>query len=210
MPTETYLLQTDCLKAIPTQLRANSIDAVLTDLPFPRKFHSLFSEVPRVCQRVMKENSPWLTYSGQHNLPALMAMQGEHLQYHWTGFVIHRAQQYRAEVGVNHKGKPYLVYRKGSSFVPNEPLPDVIIGNGREKKCHPWQQPLDEARLFVRCLSKPGDWILDPCAGSGTFLLAAWIEGRNAIGMEINPKHHAIAEKRLRSEGVNVLVEGRS
>lgn len=207
MSNQIYLLQTNCLKSVPTLLRANSIDAVLTDLPFPKKYRFLFSEVPRVCQRVMKENSPWLTYSGQHNLPTLMTMVEEHLDYQWTGFVVHRTRKYRPEVGISHRGKPYLIYRKGSLFIPNEPLPDVVIGTGREKMHHPWQQALSEARLFVRCLSKPGDWILDPCAGSGTFLLAAWLEGRNAIGMEIDPVRHSIAERRLADEGIAVLTE---
>lgn len=40
---------------------------------------------------------------------------------------------------------------------------------------------------LIRTLSKPGDWILDPFAGSGTTLVEAKLAGRHAIGTDINP-----------------------
>ena len=49
--------------------------------------------------------------------------------------------------------------------------------------------------------SNPGDTILDPFAGSGTSLVAAKILGRNAIGIEIDPKYEAEANRRLMTEG---------
>jgi len=60
------------------------------------------------------------------------------------------------------------------------------------------QKPLDLMRALIRDYSRPGDLICDPYAGSGTTLLAAVIEGRRAIGAEINPETHARASRRLR------------
>jgi site-specific DNA-methyltransferase (adenine-specific) len=39
--------------------------------------------------------------------------------------------------------------------------------------------------------------VLDPFSGSGSSLLAAKMLGRNYLGMELDPKYHAIASQRL-------------
>ena len=51
---------------------------------------------------------------------------------------------------------------------------------------HPTQKPVELGRYFVRTYSEPGDVILDNTFGSGSFLVAALIEGRNFIGIEKN------------------------
>jgi site-specific DNA-methyltransferase (adenine-specific) len=51
---------------------------------------------------------------------------------------------------------------------------------------HPTQKPVELGRYFVRTYSKPGDVILDNTFGSGSFLVAALMEGRNFIGIEKN------------------------
>ena len=59
-------------------------------------------------------------------------------------------------------------------------------------------KPLWLMRAIVRDYSEPGDLIVDPCAGGGTTLLAAAIEGRTAIGAECDPETFELAVKRLR------------
>ncbi len=58
-------------------------------------------------------------------------------------------------------------------------------------------KPLWLMRALVRDYSRPGDLICDPCAGGSTTLLAAAIEGRRAIGAEMDPKHYEISRKRI-------------
>jgi hypothetical protein len=58
-------------------------------------------------------------------------------------------------------------------------------------------KPLALMRALVRHYSRPGDLIADPCAGYGTTLRAALIEGRRAVGAEIDPETHAHAAERL-------------
>jgi DNA modification methylase len=43
-----------------------------------------------------------------------------------------------------------------------------------------------------------GDTILDPFLGTGTTSLAASKWGRNSIGIEVEPKYHGMALRRLR------------
>jgi hypothetical protein len=52
-------------------------------------------------------------------------------------------------------------------------------------------------RAIVRDYSKPGDLICDPCAGGATTLIAAAMEGRRAVGSEMDPKTFELARKRL-------------
>lgn len=51
---------------------------------------------------------------------------------------------------------------------------------------HPTQKPVELGRYFVRTYSEPGDVILDNTFGSGSFLVASLMEGRNFIGIEKN------------------------
>lgn len=62
---------------------------------------------------------------------------------------------------------------------------------------HPGGKLLAPMRAIVRDYSRPGDLIVDPCAGGGTTLLAAAIEGRRAIGAELDPETYAKAVERL-------------
>lgn len=58
-------------------------------------------------------------------------------------------------------------------------------------------KPLWLMRALIRDYTRPGDLVCDPCAGGGTTLLAAVMEGRRAIGAECMPEHFEIARKRL-------------
>lgn len=52
-------------------------------------------------------------------------------------------------------------------------------------------------QALVRDYSRAGELVCDPCAGGGTTLLAAAIEGRRAVGAEALPEHVAKAERRF-------------
>ena len=62
---------------------------------------------------------------------------------------------------------------------------------------HPTQKPV---QLMTWCIkkAKKSQTILDPFAGSGTTLLAARLEGRQAVGIEISERYCEIAANRLR------------
>jgi len=64
-------------------------------------------------------------------------------------------------------------------------------------------KPVPLMCAIVRDYSRPGDLIVDPYAGGGTTLLAAAMEGRRAIGAEVDPETFEKAVKRLRA-GIQV------
>ena len=57
--------------------------------------------------------------------------------------------------------------------------------------------PSDAFQPLIKSLTRPGDWILDPFAGSGSSLEAARLIGRNATGCEQNPNYVRSIEERL-------------
>jgi site-specific DNA-methyltransferase (adenine-specific) len=66
---------------------------------------------------------------------------------------------------------------------------DVIYHKTAESEgpvYHATQKPVGLGRYLIRTYTEPGDVILDNAFGSGSFLVAAALEGRNAIGIELN------------------------
>lgn len=54
------------------------------------------------------------------------------------------------------------------------------------KVYHPTQKPVELGRYLIRTYTNRGDIVLDNACGSGSFLIAAALEGRNFIGIEKN------------------------
>ena len=76
---------------------------------------------------------------------------------------------------------------------------------------HPTQKPVDLGRYLIRTFTDPGDIVLDNACGSGSFLVAAQMEGRRYCGIEKNEEVHLfkkakidyiqITEERLKASG---------
>ena len=66
-----------------------------------------------------------------------------------------------------------------------------------EERYHPTQKPLSLMVWVIENYTSPGDTVLDCFMGSGTTGVACVQTGRNFIGIELDPKYFAIAEKRI-------------
>ena len=65
-------------------------------------------------------------------------------------------------------------------------------------KIHPTQKPVNLLEQLIKTFTDPGDVVIDPCAGSGTTLLAAKKNGRHSYGFEIyKPFYKEAVEKML-------------
>lgn len=64
---------------------------------------------------------------------------------------------------------------------------------------HPTEKPVDLLRILVESSSTFGEIVLDPFAGSGSTLVAAALESRRGIGIEINEAYCEVAAKRCSS-----------
>lgn len=73
---------------------------------------------------------------------------------------------------------------------------DRIHGNVSR---HPTEKPVSLLRELIEMSSKPGDVVLDPFAGVGSTLVAAVLEGRRAVGIELDENYCRIAVERLQA-----------
>ncbi|HLC11564.1 hypothetical protein E6H19_02350 [Candidatus Bathyarchaeota archaeon] len=87
-------------------------------------------------------------------------------------------------------GKDWIKFTK--SWFKHSPPP-----RDRTKLVHPAGFPETLVREFVEFFTKPNMWVLDPFMGTGSTLLAARAAGRNAVGVEINPRYASMARSRL-------------
>lgn len=69
---------------------------------------------------------------------------------------------------------------------------------------HPTEKPVDLIRILIESSSTFGEVVLDPFMGSGSTLEAAVLEGRRAIGIELEERYCAAAVDRLKALGKSV------
>ncbi len=88
------------------------------------------------------------------------------------------------------KGNLSARLRKGSVL-------NVPRLSGVDIKRHPAEKPVALLREMIESSSCIGELVLDPFAGVGSTLVASVLEGRRAIGIEIEERYCEIAARRL-------------
>ena len=84
----------------------------------------------------------------------------------------------------------------------------VVNADGHnQRRVHPTQKPVTLMKRILLDYTHEGDTILDPFMGSGTTGMAAVLEGRNFIGIEIDPTYFAIAERRIKEAQLQERLE---
>jgi site-specific DNA-methyltransferase (adenine-specific) len=186
----------DCLEVL-RGLPDGCVDAVVTDPPYGTKVtgwdESIEAEVFRECLRVSRGYCTFF-YSNTrlwHILGILHALGVDSWVIPWhkpnaIGFERKFAPQWVPIVCAYRPGAGHW----GQDFVA-EPLTPQRVG-------HPTPKPPRVMRWLVRRACPPGGTVLDPFMGSGTTGVAAIMEGRDFVGVEISPEYFAIAERRIR------------
>ena len=125
-------------------------------------------------------------------------------KYHYSPIMQERAASGLARVrsGVVNYATKSEVYAGGltgtaSSIRPDLRYPRSIQRFNRERGLHPTQKPVALMRYVIDTYTEPGWVVLDPCAGSGSTLVAAKQLGRKAIGVEIDESYCEVIAKRL-------------
>jgi site-specific DNA-methyltransferase (adenine-specific) len=73
-------------------------------------------------------------------------------------------------------------------------------GESKKRVGHPAPFPVELPRRCIKLFSYVGDTVLDPFMGSGTTLIAAYLNKRKSIGVDIDKEYCDLAIKRLQQE----------
>lgn len=65
------------------------------------------------------------------------------------------------------------------------------------KKIHPTQKPVNVIANLIDIFTDYGDVVIDPVAGSGSTLIAAYETGRSCYGFEIKKEYFTLAKERI-------------
>ena len=79
------------------------------------------------------------------------------------------------------------------------------------EKLHPTQKPLPLLKKLIEIFTDKGDVVIDPCAGSGSTLIAAIELGRKAYGFEIKKDFHKNADnwvKKTKQRAIDIKTYG--
>ena len=194
--TDWQVITGDCLEVM-RGMDAGSVDAVITDPPYPREYEHLYGGMAQEARRVLRVGGSLLTLCGHYQLPRVLSDIGEHLRYRWIVKLDQPGSNARMAMGVIVTWKP-LLWFVNEKLSPRRNITDGCTSQKRSKESgHPWQQDLDYALWGIEAVTDPGDTILDPFAGSGTTGVACVQTGRRFIGIEIDPGYADIARARI-------------
>ena len=195
---DVRLILGDCLDVLKT-LESGSVDAVVTDPPYPSEFNHIWEVLARESARVLKDRGNLVTLLGHYQLPLVLDAFKPHLRYWWIGGMYHggrRTKIFGKRVCVFWKPCLWFVKGKRRIDLPDMPM-DMTKPDGNSKTLHPWQQPLPWVEHWIDRLTLPDEIVLDPFMGSGTTGVACLNTGRRFVGIEKDEGYYAIAQKRI-------------
>ena len=180
------------------KIEPESIDFIISDLPYPHEYIDLFEDLGNKAMEWLKPSKFIAFYSGELNLQEVyqrLAKTG--LKYYWTFCLYHEGQtQLVMPRNLICRWKPVLIYQKPPFKKLETVFQDYIISKQPEKDGHEWQQSESGATALIEAFSQENDTILDPTCGAGTFIKIADQLNRSAIGYELDETTYKIARSR--------------
>ncbi len=73
----------------------------------------------------------------------------------------------------------------------------TFSGESKKKIGHPAPFPIELPRRCIKLFTFIGDTVLDPFMGSGTTLIAGYLNNRNVVGIDIDETYCELAKKRI-------------
>lgn len=180
-----------------------TVDAVITDPPYPAEYIPLFGDLGKLCARILAPHGVLVAMTGQSWLRQYLDQLDIHLAYRWTAAYIAqgaRTRMHAAKVGTG--WKPLLIYRRhdavGLTFLMDD-LFDAAVGtrDGTNKQFHHWGQSESGIAEQVERFTQPGALVVDPFLGGGTTAVVCRDLGRRFTGCDIDAAHVATSRERV-------------
>lgn len=202
------IINADCLTTLP-QLPAESVHFILTDPPYITRYKSRDGRTvpnddnaawlkPAFAEmfRVLAQDSFCVSFYGWPQADRFMRAYRD-AGFRIVGHFVFPKRYTSASKFVRYQHECAHLLVKGNPRQPSDTIGDVIDWTYSGNKLHPTQKPLSVLLPLVEAFSPALGAVLDPFAGSGSTLMAAKALGRDYIGIELDPKYHAIASRRL-------------
>jgi tRNA1(Val) A37 N6-methylase TrmN6 len=182
--SRVHLLRGD-FREVLADMEPNSVDMIFTDPPYNGESIPLYEDLAKLGKKVLKPGGHLITYAGHHALPQIFQLMCPHLRYWWILSLKHGG----ASARLQHK-KVLVEWKPLLWFVKEDRQDETYVldwcqSTPSQKDLHEWQQSLTEATYYIKQLTSPDAFILDPCMGSGTTCLAAIQLGRQTWGSEL-------------------------
>lgn len=118
----------------------------------------------------------------------------------WRGVAVWDKMSSRPQKGRFRQQTEYVVWGSNGPMPINRPvacLPGVFRYANPQNRVHVTEKPLQLMRDIVKIV-EPGGRILDPFAGSATTILAAVLEGYEAVGIEVTDAYYKCGIEKMR------------
>lgn len=190
-------------------LEDGSVDLIVTDPPYLVNYRDRMGRkvandsnaeavLPAFAEmyRVLKDNSLCICFAGWTALDGFTSAWAE-AGFRIVGHIVW-TKEYASNKGQTayHHESAYVL-AKGWPDKPVTPFADVQEWVYSGNKLHPTEKSVENIGAVIRAFSKRGDVVLDPFLGSGTTAVAAALNGRGFVGIELEQKYCALAERRV-------------
>ena len=212
--SDITLIHGDCLQVL-KDIPDNSVDAVITDPPYgidfnynkhddtPDGYGDWLWSILELAEKKCKPGSPLFVWQAMPNIKSFSRW----FPRDWRIFAACKNFVQMRKVSMQYSFDPVVVWwTDGEQWSEGTLSRDWHIGNTspsshtglNDVKGHPCPRPLNQVTHIVNQWVRPGGITLDPFMGSGTTLVACHLTGRNGIGIEIDEKYFAIAQRRIK------------
>jgi 16S rRNA G966 N2-methylase RsmD len=201
--SEIFDLQFGDMQTLGENITDNSIDLIFTDPPYNEASLSLYGDLAKLADRVLKPGGSLITYVGHYAIFKIndLIQANSELVYHWLIIVKHSGSKSR--IHARHIWpyyKPLLWYYKPTiegKLTIYQDVADLVESKAVSKDSHEWEQSTIEAEHMIKPLTVEGNLVLDPFMGSGTTGEAALKLNRRFIGIESDKVHYTRTKQRL-------------
>jgi len=181
----------------------NSLDAIVTDPPYPYEFIDCWSKLASFASAKLKDGGILVAMSGQSYLPEVYSnMNIEGLNYYWTCCLNMTVAPNLYQKRLQTQWKPLLFYVKGTynrthlkSDIFNSEYKDTLSA----QKHHKWGQGLPLMKDIIERFTYADELICDPFVGGGTTILAGLELKRRMIGIDIDKEACETTLRRIQS-----------
>jgi len=182
---------------------AGTVDAIITDPPYPREFIPLFGDLSCFAAKALKPNGVLVVMTGQSWLREYLTELDRHMAYRWTAAYIAQGARTRVHVAKVGTGwKPLFIYQRHDATDTPFLVDDLFdaasqTSDGVDKAHHHWGQSEAGIAEQVERFTAPGALVVDPFLGGGTTALVCRDLGRRFVGCDVDAAAVATSRERV-------------